>query len=406
MADKTAAKGRAKGTGQIFKKGNRFYLQIRSKGERKTFLLRNADDSYCTTKAQAEEAAKRINKKTLELDTLENVVDTMAGIRQLKREATFGFDDIWPSFLKSANRPDANENHLREQKRELDRFVAWVCEQERKPNVDTEQSKKKGRSKPLADEAQTQKITSPAEITPELANEYMGIIGKNVSNRTFNVYLGYLRLIFSLTYAMAGLRSNPFEGINRRTEITASRSDFTEQQIAQIFAGFSKGFFEEVKQEGFDGHGGRCVRIIQHEFKPLFKDEMEVLLKLCCFTGCDGQSGCLMKWDGVNMDMNTISYIREKTIKATGGKVITLPIHPVLRDALEKAQSWREADCPYILPHVAERYKRNHWGVQKDVQKIIHCALKVDVTNRESVGKRAMPANRYSLHSFRHSFVS
>ena len=155
-----------------------------------------------------------------------------------------------------------------------------------------------------------------------------------------------------------------------------------------------------------DVFGGPHCGKQEHEFKPLFKDEMEVLLKLCCFTGCDGQSGCLMKWDGVNMDMNTISYIREKTIKATGGKVITLPIHPVLRDALEKAQSWREADCPYILPHVAERYKRNHWGVQKDVQKIIHCALKVDVTNRESVGKRAMPANRYSLHSFRHSFVS
>jgi integrase len=379
MASKTAGRGRQKGSGTIYKEKNRFYFQTKSEGKRRTYLLRNEDDSPCTTRLQAEEAAARLNKTTLELDTQEKVILKVAEVRQLKKEATFGFNDIWPTFMKNPNRPDASESHLRGQRRELDKFIAWAREHG---------------------------MCSPSEITAKDAGEYMNGVGESISNRCFNVYLGFLRLIFSLTFKDAGLNANPFDGIKRRKEITASRSDFTQEQVAAIFAGFRDGFIEEVKQEGFDGHGGRSVKMIRHEYTPLHKDEMEVLLKLCCFTGCDGQSGCLMRWDGVDMAANTISYIRQKTKKATGGKVITLPIHSVLREALEKAMAWREAGCPYILPHVSERYQRNHWGVQKDVQKIIRCALGCDVTNREAEGKRAKAASLYSLHSFRHSFVS
>ena len=136
---------------------------------------------------------------------------------------------------------------------------------------------------------------------------------------------------------------------------------------------------------------------------------MEVLLKFCCYTGADGETGCLMEWSGIDLAGDKISYVRAKTRKSKKKmKVITLPIHPVLRDALEKALTWRENGCPYVLPHVAERYKRNRYGVQKDVQKIIRLATGVEVTEKaeDTHTQRALGASVYSLHSFRHTFAS
>ena len=70
------------------------------------------------------------------------------------------------------------------------------------------------------------------------------------------------------------------------------------------------------------------------------------------------------------------------------------------------ALQWRQPDNPYILPNVAKRYQHNRCGVQQDAMKIIHCALGVETSTRDTEGKRALPANLYSLHSFRHSFCS
>ena len=79
----------------------------------------------------------------------------------------------------------------------------------------------------------------------------------------------------------------------------------------------------------------------------------------------------------------------------------------MLRAALQAAKEWRETDNPYILPNVARRYQSNRHGVQKDAMKIIRYALGVETTTHDTEGsKRALGANVYSLHSFRHTFVS
>ena len=114
-----------------------------------------------------------------------------------------------------------------------------------------------------------------------------------------------------------------------------------------------------------------------------------------------------MKWENIDLTKDQIRYVRHKTRKKTNGLVISLPIHPVLRDALMKAKEWQEPDNPYILPNVARRYQTNRCGVQRDAMKIISCALGVETTTHDTDGcKRARGANVYSLHSFRHTFVS
>ena len=379
MASKTAAKGREKGKGAICKNRNRFYLRIKKDGQTKTFLLRNEDDTYCTTRSQAEDAAERLIKTTSNLDTEERFVEAIAEIRDLKNKSTVTIPQLWEMYRTSPTASKKSTTGLDVQLRIWTRFAEWLKEHG---------------------------VKMANEITSQLLSEYMTAYGKTVSNRTFNGTLMALNPVIREAVKRNLIAENPFDNrdIEKRPLETISRQEFTAEQVQAIFDCFRDGFHYESKTRMLnDG----TQRTIMKDYKPLYADEMEVLLKLCCFTGCDGESGCLMKWDNVNLETNSIHYVREKTRKKTGGLVIDLPIHPTLREALLGAQGWRQPDSPYILPKVAIRYKTNRWGVQKDVQKIIHMALGVDVTNHNETGtQRALAANVYSLHSFRHTFVS
>ena len=280
-----------------------------------------------------------MDRSILELDTQEKIVNKVAEIRQLKVVHQAKSTDVWQLYLNSSNRPDTGERVLEEQRTMFNRFGDWMQEHYH-CGVDG--------------------------VTPVAASEYMHEVGERVGNRTFDGYAATLRLIYKVIYKQLGMAENPFEGIRHRPLETISRKEFTEEQVQKIFDGFRDGFFYETVVEGL-GPGRKRIREKKRlEYKPLYKDEMEVLMKLCCFSGCDGQSGCLMKWENIDLKKNQISYIRHKTRKKTNGHVITLPIHPVLHEALQAALKWRKAESPYILPNVAKRYQSNRCGVQKD----------------------------------------
>lgn len=138
-------------------------------------------------------------------------------------------------------------------------------------------------------------------------------------------------------------------------------------------------------------------------------DEMRVLIALCCWTGCRGQDGCLMSWSNVDLEHQTISFVPRKTERKTNNRSVLLPLHPDLYRALEEALKFQErnkAGEDYIIPSVAERYRRNPDGVQTDIRKIIYYATGCLTTNPKAKPQRVLRANLYSLHSFRHTFVS
>lgn len=378
MASKTAAKQRGKGEGTISKKKNRFYLRVTTNGVRKSYLLRNADDSYCTNEDQAKEAAARITRRAEAIDTERKYIEAVAELRDLKNKATVTVAQLWETYEKTPRVQDMSEKSARWHKSVFSRFSAWM----------------RGRG-----------VSMACDITPTLAGEYMAEYGKTVSNKSFNEVRAILNRILKVAVKASAILENPMEDVEKRTLETISRQEFTEEQVQKIFDAFKTGFFYEMKtKKKKDGTQGK----IRMEYKPLFQDEMEVLLKICCFTGSDGKNGCLMRWDNVDLDKNEISYVREKTKKTTKKrKVITLPIHDTLRSALLWAKGWQRPDSPYILPNVADRYQRNHDGVQKDVMKIFRLALGVETTNKGDTGtRRKLAANIYSLHSFRHTFVS
>ena len=386
MASKTALKTREKGAGTVYRDGTRWYLKIRVGGKTKVKMLRDGDGNPVTTEKAAIAAADGY-RKILFAESREEIALQIAEARKLKRQSGLLLVEAWQEYLRQPNRPDSTPKTLAGHESILRAFVEWV-----------------NKNRP--------KLRRVAEIDRATAEDYLtDLWGTGISARTYNGYVQSLRLVFKHLAAPAALDENPFDGVTKKTVETMSRHEFTPEQVRAIFDGFDNGFFYETETERLTTGRNRERVTSRLEFKPLHAEEMRVLLNLCCWTGCRGQDGCLMRWHNVDMATRQISYIPAKTARKTNHRAVTLPMHPQLFEALTRAEAWRDRNKPgedYVIPAVAERYLRNHYGVQKDVMRIIRCATGLDTTAAvsDTFGRRKLAANAYSLHSFRHTFVS
>ena len=376
---------REKGTGSIEKRGNHFFLKIRIGDRTKTTLLLGKDDQPVTTRKDAEAAAALL-RPVLRAEQKEEIALHVASAKKLRKEHSIYIDKIWDVYLRQYTRPDSQESTLNGYNVALRDFTTWLNEAH-------------------------PRIQQANHITEDEAGEYFSHLWnvRRVSGRTFNSYRKALKLIFTHILEPAGMENNPFARIGSKPLDTQSREAFTEEQVQQIFAGFQTGFFYETEVPRL-GPGRKHIRVkCRLKYEPMFKDEMRVLLMLCCWTGCRGQDGCLMRWSNVDWTHRTITYIPRKTARKTNNMEVSLPMHPDLAAALKEAQSFMERNRKgedFIIPSVAARYKQNPSCVQKDVQKIIRCATGLAITDEERDGHRIYRACRYSLHSFRHTFVS
>lgn len=382
--DRGRKKQRGKGSGSIWKNGGKFYFRLQIGGRSKCTMLRNPDDSPCTTETQAAAAAKLI-QPILMASTREEIATHVAIAKKIRKRSGLRLSDAWEVYQKQPNRPDLSPKSAAARHAEFRMFLDWLRDQ--RPGV-----------------------TMVSEIDADIAEAYFADVwSRGISARTYNIYLSGLRVIFKHLAKPGGLDENPFLTVIKKTEEIASRREFEKSQVDAIFSGFSSGFFYIAKLNVLGL--GRSRKTVEKtiEFKPMHAEQMRVLLNLCCWAACDGQCGCLMTWSNIDFDRNRISYVRHKTRRASGGLVITLPLHTQLRAALIDAVQWRTTNRPgedFILPAVAARYRTNPSGIQKDVMKIIRCATGLSTTAATAPGRRKLAANQYSLHSFRHTFVS
>ena len=375
---------RERGTGSIYKKGNRFYLKIRINEKAKSYILRDKNDLPVTTRIEAEKAAALL-RPVLRAEQKEEIALYIADAKKLRKQAAITVDEVWKSFLKQSNMSEIAQKTLSSYGSVIKLFLEWL------------QKKHPG-------------IIRPNQISTDIALEYFNDLwATNVSCETYNSYRKSLCVVFKHVLDAAGMEENPFQQVPRKTVNTETRKNFTSEQVQAIFDGFRTGFFYTSEQEGLGPGRKRVRKLVTQEYHPLHKDEMFVLLNLCSWTGCRGQDGCLMKWENVDMEHHRITYVPQKTARKTAYRSVTLPIHPNLLDALRKAQAWRSGNLPgedYIIPNVAHRYLRNPSGIQKDVMKMIRCATGVETTGKKRSEHRVRNPNLYSLHSFRHTFVS
>ena len=375
---------RERGTGSIYKKGNRFYLKIRINDKAKSYILRDKNDVPVTTRIEAEKAAALL-RPVLRAEQKEEIALYIAEAKNLSKQSAITVDDVWKTFLRQYKSQDEAPKTISCYHSVIKLFLKWLHQKH-------------------------PEIIRPNQISADIAIEYFNELwASNVSSETYNSYRKSLCVVFKYIINVSGMEKNPFSTVQRKAKHMETRNNFTSEQVQAIFNGFRTGFFYTSEQEGLGPGRKRIRKLVTQEYVPLYKDEMFVLLNLCCWTGCRGQDGCLMKWENIDLERQQITYIPQKTARKTSYRSVTLPIHPNLLEALQTARSWVSRNMQgedYIIPQVAHRYQSNPSGIQKDVMKIIRCATGLETTGKKRTEHRVRNPNRYSLHSFRHTFVS
>ena len=142
------------------------------------------------------------------------------------------------------------------------------------------------------------------------------------------------------------------------------------------------------------------------KFKVMNKREVRVIYYIGMYTGQRLKDCVLLRWSKVRLDIERIWVRQFKT-----GKDVTIPIAPLLMNALREAQTWRESDNGYVCPRVAERYSRTDAAgknvgnnlVDLDVLRVIRW---IGLEPSIKVPGRDKKVTVYGFHSLRHSFAS
>lgn len=384
MADKTAGRGRQKGTGTYFKKGNRFYFQTKTDGVRKTELLRNDDGTPCTTESQARNATDKIIEYRRKLDEIQDhkaAVEAIAKDRNLIAGMTINIADIWSKYLESPSRKEnISEGRLKTMKMVFDKFVEWC--------------KAKG-------------LNSAADVTEGTIIGFIREATKELSSRSKWEYRLDLKTIFRDTYKQLGMTENPSVNIKGEKVKSIRREALTMEQVGKLLAGFDNGFQHEITQEHVI-NGEKKKSTYQATYKPKFPEELRLVLMFALFSGARCKDAVLMKWSNIDMTNGVISYVPAKT-SGTSGKRVEIPIaNDLLNNAIWQAESWKGGNLDgedYVCPNVAHWYLSNPTGVTASIGKCIEYATGESVSASEANG-RARKANRFGIHSLRHTFVS
>jgi integrase len=342
-------KYRSKGMGSVYKRGKTFYLQYMVNGKLKKLSLKT------TSKREADKKAKELLSPVQAADTKEKIAIQVAEARNLLPKNKLKLNDVWNVYIENPSRPDSGESTLLFYKRNWNRFLKWL-------------------------NLEHSSISDFSHITSNEAQEYAQYLWElGISAKTYNEHIRTLGLITRILFSYAGVEGNVWKNIAKKNEEKQSRSEFSENEVLKIINSFE-----------------------DPELLIQSKDEMEVLFNFGIWTGLRLIDCVLMKWESINISRNIITCKPQKTSRKTN-RLVSIPIHPLLKIRLDNALTWKEND--YVLPNVAERYLSNSSGVKKDIQKIIK--FNDFVTNKKIEGvQRKLKANIYGFHSFRHSFVS
>lgn len=200
-----------------------------------------------------------------------------------------------------------------------------------------------------------------------------------------------------------------------KTGISAKSYNERLQCMKIIFRTFLKedSPFRELKQKSFVSERREAFSLTQLEsiwktlsdpsFHLYAKEEMKVLYILALYTGAWLGDLCLLKKRSVDMQERTITFTPKKTSHSSGLKV-EIPMAVPVYDALQPIMS-SNTETEFILPEVADRYKRNAPGLTRDTARLLERA---GIQTKETPDgiRRLVKVTKYSFHSFRHTLTS
>lgn len=349
-------KRRAKGSGCLFKKSNgRYaYRYVDFQGTTKTQTLCTPDGTPVTNYENALQVVNTLQQQFQDAASISTKTEYLAKVAEYKKLICvndFKISEIWERYLNSASRPDSGTTTLEFYHKAVRIFQRWLLVNHPEKNL-------------------VRHIDS--EITNEFAIYYWRT---GISERTYNARINSLKLIFKTLLK----DNNPFADIRIKTEQQQTRKAFTAEQLQAIFA-----------------------KLDEPTYYMLYKDQMKLMLQIMLYTGCRGEDACLMQWSSVDIAAHEFVFTPLKTARKHP-EPVHIPMANVLFQQLSRLTE--HSTTEYVLPEVAERYKRNPSGISVDVSKLL-VAAGIKTTKSKNHLHRQRAVVEYSMHSFRHTFCS
>lgn len=347
-------KKRTYGTGSIFLRGKYYYLQSCTNGKTKLTSLRTSNLET------AEKEAARLNREMLnpiaDAKTQEDIARYIEKARHIRKAASIKIADAFSLYLKSEDRPDSGARQLNDYKAQWERFKKYL------------DSLSPGRYVMLSD------------IDKDAANGFAKYLaGLGICARTFNKGIAAVALVVRTLAEEAGLDNNPFETIRKKKHDTIHKKELTEEEALRLLATFN-----------------------DPDFDIPFKDEMKLCFHVGIFTGLRFSDAVNLRFDQLALVEGLIKLKPSKT-KRTSGIVITIPVHPLLKEMLFDAEAKRVEGQEYVMPRLATRFLTHKIDLNRDMIRVFEFAkFKPRLESKD----RLRSANVYGFHSFRSTFCS
>ena len=289
--------------------------------------------------------------------------------------------DVWLEYVKSPNRNELSLATMKSKRLIWMHFAKWM-------------------------EKNHLEVSDLAGVTPEAIAEYLACLRVDHSATTYNGRVCVLREIFHVLANKAGLEEDPWEGVRLRPDDAHSRRELTVEELGRLLEAAKK--MSGPRQQRRAG----CP-----------SPDWHTLFLIGIYTGLRLGDCCKLDWSSVKLEQGVIQLIPSKTRRHAHGHPVTIPIHPVLRKALEET---RRARCPSpqcgtaptgetpigpasrpangpVLPEIAEGYRRSRWWISHEIAKIFRAA---NIETSVKLEGRRTRTPEATFHSLRHTFVS
>lgn len=341
---KKKSKRRAKGTGGIVKypSGTYAFQYKNASGKTKTASLKTKN------RGEAEDRAAEFAKMLTAGDTAEAVFQ-IARHRDLVHTKSLPFAEVWTEFLKT--NPTAGDGTLDLYERALKKFVDWMLI-----------------NRPAIDDF--------SEVDIQTARAYMeDYWSTGFSASAYNDRRNALGHITKRLANRYHIDVNPWERTERKKGVQQKRLPLSREKVIALMKKLN-------------------------EVELPYSVEMRCLIMLGLYAGMRLGDAVLLEKQCINMRAGRIDYTPSKT-ESTSGVQAQVPILPQLEDAIRALPRHKGN---YLLPQVAEHFKRNSEYIKRPLIGLIH---KVTGDAKQKVkSQHKRDRSLYGFHSLRHTFCS
>lgn len=217
-------------------------------------------------------------------------------------------------------------------------------------------------------------VVGLAEVSSEMAEEFMQGIKQKRSAKTFNDYRVLLSQIWKVLDKAAGLDGvNPWREIAALEKNTHQRRELTAEELMRVVA--------------------------------TLEGEMRTLFAIGIYTGLRMGDAVNLSWGAVDLLRGFIQWTPHKTAKH--GTVVRIPLFPALAAIL--AETPEQSRRGLVLPGLAAEYREHNQYTSERIRRAFEAAgiETQGETGRKNLKTKTMrKAVEVGFHSLRHTFVS